>query len=465
MRTYDLAPELIVVAAAVGLLLAPRLGGRLGGEWQQPWWRWAAIAAALLALGAELWLGATIGSLFGAAWQQDRFALFAKAALLLGLVVLVSVADWEAELTWDVVPLGFLAVFGGMVAASASSLVGLWAGLELAALAGVAAAGMAARATGLRLLVLSAVAGGLVAIGFAYLYAVAGGSSLPAVQQALASRPASLPVALAVLVLLGGLAVRVGLAPFHYATVEGSAGAPPAAAAVLGALTVGAAVVVAAKLLAALVGLNQAWGPWLAAVAAFTILVAGLRALVTGSLRGMAAWLVVGQAGWVVAALAGHNLRSTAAALFLLGALLVAGAGAPVLAQAVDEGAGPPGLARRDPLRAAGLAVVLLSLAGVPPLPGFFGQFAVAAELVRTGIGWLLGVGLLGSVVAAAAVVRPLHAFYLESGALETRRGPRVATTWTLAALVPAALLLAYIVFAYPVHDLAIQGATALGLR
>jgi NADH:ubiquinone oxidoreductase subunit 2 (subunit N) len=195
------------------------------------------------------------------------------------------------------------------------------------------------------------------------------------------------------------------------------------------------------------------------------MLVSGLRALAVRSVRDLAAWLVVGQVGWVAAALAVHDQRAGAAALFLVGALLVSATAAPALAQRIQASGGPAGLGRRDPLRAAGLALALLSLAGVPPLAGFFGEFAVAAELVRSGLGWLLGAGLLAWVMAIASVVRPLRAFYLESGPMETRRGPRVAATWAIGALVPALLAIAYGLFAYPIHDLAIQGATALGLR
>src|SRR2546430_7374848 len=149
MRTYDLLPEAIVMAAAVGLLLIGRVPALEAPRWRP----WVALTAALGALVAELWLGATIGALFGGGWEQDRFSLFAKAALLLGLLTLIASADWDDDWTWEAVPLAFLVVFGGMVAASASSLVGLWAGLELAALSGVAAAGLAARIVGVRLLV------------------------------------------------------------------------------------------------------------------------------------------------------------------------------------------------------------------------------------------------------------------------------------------------------------------------
>ncbi|HYW27768.1 MAG TPA: hypothetical protein VE953_26590, partial [Terriglobales bacterium] len=86
-----LAPEAVVVASAVALLLGARLLPRR--RWL--WLRIGALAAAVVALGLELWLGAAVGTLFNGGWQQDRFSLFAKGALLLGLIVLVA-ADLEA---------------------------------------------------------------------------------------------------------------------------------------------------------------------------------------------------------------------------------------------------------------------------------------------------------------------------------------------------------------------------------
>src|SRR5207244_9757355 len=109
VRTYDLLPEAIVLAAAVGLTLSGRASDEDGRRWRP----WAALAAALLGLIAELTLGATVGTLFGGGWEQDRFALFAKGALLLGLVTLIASADWDDERTWQAAPLAFLAVFGG----------------------------------------------------------------------------------------------------------------------------------------------------------------------------------------------------------------------------------------------------------------------------------------------------------------------------------------------------------------
>ena len=453
MRIFTLFPEAVVLATALALPLVRRLLP------ERRELSWLAPLAALAALLLELWLGAQVGSLFSGGWLQDRFSLFAKAALLLGLLVFV-VLDRELEARSDLDAFAFLAVFGGMVAASAPSLVGLWAGLELAALAGVAAGGLSSRRAGSELLFISATAGGLLALGFAFLYAVAGTTSLAGLRLGLSHRQLAPSLALIVLLALSGLLLRLALAP-----LAGSGGrvADGRSQAVSAGFLSAVALLVAAKLLPSLGATAAVWGPWLAGLSAAAMILGGLRAAAQLRPERQAAWLAVGQLGWVAAALASPQQRGTAAALFLLGCLLLGWVGAVGLARL--EVAELAGLSTRDPLRAAGLGLVLLSLAGAPPLGGFFGEFVVAAELIRSDLGWVLAAGLLGGLAGLYGVVRTLARVYLEATPEPPRRGPRPASVWTPSALLPAALVLAYGLLAYPIHSLASQGAAALGLH
>jgi NADH:ubiquinone oxidoreductase subunit 2 (subunit N) len=462
MRTWVLAPEAVVVASAVALLLGARLLPRR--RWL--WLRVAALVAAIAALGLELWLGVSVGTLFGGGWQQDRFSLFAKGALLLGLIVLVA-ADLEAgdpDSGWSALPLAFLVAFGGMVAASATSLVGLWAGLELAALAAVAAAGVSAREVGARLLLVSAVAGALVLVGFAVLYAMAGGASLAALSTGLKPTAIGAPLAFVLLLTLTGVVVRLGLAPFQLATLEGGLAVGPVGAGALGGLLTGVAAAVAARLLGGLDAVNLAWAPWLSALAAFAMALGGLRAATASSARAIVAWLVVAQVGWLAAGLAVHDRRGSAAALLVLGALLLAAAAAPALAADDAGDVRLAGLRRAQPVRAVGLTILLLSLAGVPPLAGFVGELAVAAELIRSSTAWVLAVGLLGSLLALVGVVRVIREMYLEPGPEPSRGARAPARRWSPAPLAPALLVLLYTLLANPISGLALQGAAALKL-
>ncbi|MDQ6772534.1 MAG: hypothetical protein M3024_06035 [Candidatus Dormibacteraeota bacterium] len=475
MRLTALIPEALVLGAAAALLIGPWVLAVAARRWLVP----GASVAALAALGVELWLGAQVGALFGGGWLQDRFSLYAKAAVLIGLLVIASVSGWGEERTPRALAAAFLAAFGAMVAASAASLVGLWAGLELAALAGVAGFrwGLApeswteaAVSRGSRFLAVSGLTAALTALGFAFVAAFAASTQLTTIAAVLTAPRASAPLAVAVLVLLAALALRVGLAPFQALLLSEEETWPPAAAA-LGTLVIAAGVIVAARLLASLVGVNAAWAPWFSALAAVAMLWGGLRAAWLRSPRTVAVWLTVQQVGWIAAGLAAHDRRATAAALFLLGCLLPAAAAAPLLAEGVEKTGGWAGLANRDPLRAAAMAAALLSLAGVPLLAGFFGEFTVAAELIRSGMSWLLGVGLLAGILGGFGAVGALAPMVLESGAVAAAaaarrgRGGRPVLVVTVGALAPLVLLAAIGFFANPIHGLALQGAAALGLR
>src|SRR5256885_1508260 len=137
----------------------------------------------------------------------------------------------------------------------------------------------------------------------------------------------------------------------------------------------------------------------------------GAAALAVRSPRPRLAYLAVGQLGWVAAGLATHFRSGTAASLFLLGAFAVAATCGPALLGRA-EGGEPAiaGFGSVRPVRAAGLALAMLSLAGAPPLAGFFGELAVAASLAQSGNFALLGVGLLGSVISVAAPGRAQEA-------------------------------------------------------
>ena len=461
MRTTVLLPELLVAAAAVGILLLHRVR-LLGSRWLAS----GALVMALVALGLELWLGAQVGTLFDGGWHQDRFALAGKAALLVALVALIASSDWDSEILAAVLPFAFLAVFGGMVLASAPSLPGLWAGLELAALSGVGAAGAASRETGLRLLTASALAGVVIAVGFAFLYAITGAATLSGLRQTLINEPVTLPTALILLLTLTGIAVRLGLAPLQSAA-GGGVVVSSVGATVLDGLAAGAAGLALVKLLGSAYGANPAWSLWLGVLASAAMTLGGLRALAATSPRALVTWLIVQQSGWLAAGLVTHERRGSAAALFLLLPLLLGATAGPLLAGASDLPLGRlAGLGRREPARALALSLVLLSLAGVPPLAGFFGEFTVAAELIRSGFAWLLAIGLFGALLSTVAALRAIRLFYFEQ-TIEEARGTsgRVIARWAAGPFASAALIIAYGFFANPIHNLAVQGASALGLH
>jgi len=470
MRAYLLVPEALVAGTALLILVAGRFG-YLPRSWRA---RLPGVVAAVVvvALIVELWAGGTLASLFGGGFVQDRFALFAKAAVLLTLVSAIAVTDWSAE---DSVYVGLamilLAGFGVMVVASAGDFVPLWAGLELAGACGVALVGLRRPDIGLRLLLAGGIATALFVIGFAFVYATTGAADLTSARLVMGREAPTLPLAIPVLLLLGGLAVRAGIAPFHLAGVPASLGASPAGSGILLGLVAAAALLAAIKITALLSPTPETLSLYLGVVAAVAMVGGGAAALGVSAPRARLAYLAVGQVGWVAAGLSTHYLSGLGGALFLVGAFMLAATCGPAILGGAEGGeASLAGMGALRPVRALGIALVFLSLAGVPPLAGFFGEFAVAAALAQGGHFGLLAVGLVGSVLSLAAALGTLRVLYLQSAPEEARRAaslahPGLTFVSSAGAVLVCVVIVAYGAFANPILGLAYQGAEALGLR
>jgi NADH-quinone oxidoreductase subunit N len=432
-----LLPEALVAGAGLVCLLERRLR-----VLRRPRAPLAVAAVVLVALAVELVEGGQLTLLFNGGFSQDRFALFAKAAILLTTLLIVLAADWR-ELGPTSLGLTLLAALGGMVAASATDLVVVWAGLQLAVLTSIAALGLRDPATARRLLPVLGGLAALVALGMALVAAGAGTLVLSSMRTALVT-PVALPLVIAVLLVLGALLAQLGLAPF------------------LGPLASAAAGIALLKFAGAVIGLAVAWNVLVPAVAVLAMLAAALGAVAGGPARGIVGWAGLLQLAWVVAGLAGGSRLALGASLFLFGAYLLASAAAPLALG--DTPHGLAGLAERSPARAAGFAVCLLSLAGIPPLAGFFGEFAVAAQLAHAGLFWLVAAGFLAWAVVGFAVLRDLRLVFLASPGEQVVQGTRGWLAGGGAALA-AVVVVAYVFLANPISGLAVQGATAIGLR
>ncbi len=470
MTNFLLVPEALVVAGAVALLLIGRFG-TLRRRWR-PYLPVATTLLVLAALLVELWAGAVVGSYLGGGLLEDRFALFAKVTALLAAGMAIAVADWSAEDSLSIgLSMPLIAAFGVMVAASAGDFVGLWAGVELAAAAGVVLVATRRPELGLRLLVIGGVASAMLLAGFAFLYAVTGVGQLPGMQQILFEANPTLPLAIPVLLLVSGLAVRAGLAPFHVGNVTGTVGASPVGAGLVLGLGATAAIVAAIKVTAMLSPLPAVFSPYLTLVAAVAMVGGGAAALAARSPRARLAYLAAGQVGWIAAGLVTHYRLGLGASLFLMGAFAVAATAGPAVMGGAREGeAGLAGMGALRPARAAGLTLALLSLAGAPPLAGVFGEFAVAAALGQSGGMALLALGLLGAMLSLAAAVATVRVIYFQRPPEEGRRGSGAAlpiwTRFSAAGAIALCIVIgAYGLFGNPIISLANQGAEALGLR
>jgi NADH-quinone oxidoreductase subunit N len=453
--TVGVPEGLVGAAALVAWFMPARARGRRATE--------VPLTFGLVLLAAwivELSWGSAVGTAFDGGFVQDRFALYAKSFLILAALLGLALTDWEiAERPERESSLLLWACFGGLVAASAGDLVVLWAGCALAVVAAGAALGLH-----FRLLLSAAGALVLAALGFAFVYSFAGQSDLGAIAASLPAGTTSGSLAVATVIGLaglGGVVISAGL------MVRGAASWPAESSLAAGPITglaAGAGGVALLRFAAAVVGASAGWAPFLAAVAAILLLGGAAAALGARSVRGLVGWLTLAQTGWIVAGVAVHDRAAVAAALYLLGVFLVAFCGLSALLgeDLLDRLPALAGHGGRAPAAAAAIGIALLSLAGAPPLGGWFGEFAVASALAGGGYFWLLFVGLGAGLLALAAVVRVLVMMFLTEpaeGTVTVLNSVRAAASVGL-----VVVIVGFALFANPLHSLAMQGAEGLRL-
>ena len=468
MQYLALLPELLLLVG--GLVALAAFSERAAAIGVVPA---LAFLFAVAAFGIELWQGAQLATFAGNTYAQDRFALFGKAAITLTLAVWVAATRADPDFDDRLLPLGFLIALGGAAVSSASVVPILWVGLLLA-VGGFCVPFLAVpdrRRDGRALAGMT----GLVAAGVGLLVLSLAFHTWRLSQLITAIPRSPIPLGgglLAMLALAGVVTPLIGAgyaARAEEATLGEAArgrsrgGLEPGLPALLGGPVTVVLILAAARIGAAAFSVGPLWGPLLAVLSVAAALGGALAALAARSVRGLIGWLVLGQAGWALGALAAHGRMGTAAGLFLVVAVGLAGATAPLLATGLDgPRAGVAGLGGRQPGRGIGLSVTLLSLAGAPPAAGFFALFWGGLALVQSRLIWVVCALLLAAALGTWAVVRVLLLLWIEPE-LEEHRSTAAITG--LAGLLAAAAVLLLGVLANPISNLALQAAEAIGLR
>jgi NADH-quinone oxidoreductase subunit N len=447
-----LSPLIVLIAAALLILVLDMLiaNKRVLG--------WLSLVCMLGALAAAIWCPTTTPT-FQQMAVADGLARFASIAILIGgslaiLLALDRVGDFTHR-AGAYYALVLLATAGMVAMVIASNLMTIFLALEIFSVAlyilvGFNQRDMRSGEAALKYFLLGAFASAFFLYGIALIYAATGTTSLDGISKALA--PLSVPLPFAPLLPIGvgllivGFGFKVALVPFHMWTPDAYQGAPTPVTAFMSVAT---KVAVFAALLRVLASLDSHDKPWLMALAVLAVLtmtLGNLAALRQTSLKRMLAYSSIAQAGYLLTGLAAGNAKGAEGALYYLIAytFMTLGAFAVVLAvQRHDENdvsiERMHGLASRQPALAALMAIFMLSLAGIPPLAGFFGKLYVFTGAVEAGMIWLAIVGVINSAIAAYYYLRVTVVMFMAdpvAGAVEAPK-PRwpVMTTIVLAAV------------------------------
>ncbi|CAD5378876.1 NADH:ubiquinone oxidoreductase, membrane subunit N [Pseudomonas sp. OF001] len=333
-----------------------------------------------------------------------------------------------------------LACAGGIVLVSAQHLAGLFIGLELLS---VPTYGLIAYAffnrrsleAGIKYMVLSAAGSAFLLFGMALLYAESGSLSFAGIGASLAADGLGQLVQIGVGMMLIGLAFKLSLAPFHLWTPDVYEGAPAPVSAFLATASKVAVFAVLLRLYQVSPAFADGWlGQLLSLLAIASILVGNLLALLQSNLKRLLGYSSIAHFGYLLIALiASKGLASEAIGVYLLTYVLTSlGAfgvitlmSTPYQGRDTDALFEYRGLFWRRPYLTAVLAVMMLSLAGIPLTAGFIGKFYVVAAGVENQQWWLLGALILGSAIAVYYYLRVMVSLFLVEPSLQRRDAPQ----------------------------------------
>ena len=319
-----------------------------------------------------------------------------------------------------------------MMAVSAAEMISLFLSLELLAvnlyvLTALARRGAGAISASLGYLVVGTASSGLLLYGMGLVFGLSGETNLSAAGRALASvNPNQAAALLALSLLLGGLAFRMGLLPVRWWTRGFEVGIPLRVLIFIESVGVVAALAMFGRFATATFsGTGIAYPAVIAGVAAVAMTAGNLLALTQTSLRRLLAYSSIAQAGFALMAFTDLKRVGISALLVFLVALALTTLGAfgtvVAYARSVHSDAirDLAGMSRWSPALALALAVALLSLAGLPPVAGFFGKLLVLQAAVDGGYAWLAVIGVANIVLAAFGYLRIIRTAFLDSPVFE----------------------------------------------
>ena len=422
---FVILPEIVLSVYAMIALLVGVYGGK---DKLAPVILWATTGL-LVAVG--LWIGLQgrgTTEAFGGMFIDDAFSRFAKVVILLSAAAILLMSEGymarRGLLRFEYPILIALAAVGMMMMVSAGDLIALYMGLELQSLSLYVVASLrrdSVKSTeaGLKYFVLGALSSGLLLYGASLVYGFAGTTSFSGIIEA-AQGETPLGLLFGLVFVMAGLAFKVSAAPFHMWTPDVYEGSPtPVTAFFATAPKVAAMGLFARVVHDAFGGVVSDWQQIMAFLSVLSMFLGAIAAIGQTNIKRLMAYSSIAHMGYALMGLAAGTAFGVQAMLVYMAIYVTMNIGtfAFILAmekdgQPVVEIASLSQYSRRDPIKALCMLVLLFSLAGVPPLVGFFGKYYVLLAAVDAGLAWLAVAGVVASVIGAFYYLRIVYLMY-----------------------------------------------------
>jgi NADH-quinone oxidoreductase subunit N len=429
------SPEVVVVVTALVVLALGLASARGAGICS------AVAAAGLLFAAAAVLMLPAQATLFGGMLVITPLTSFFKIiclALAFFTVILARGVNTPHH-HGEYLALLLLATIGLMLLVGSEELLMIFIGLELTGLSLYVMAGFdksdpRSAEAGLKYFLFGSTASAFTLFGLSFVYGMCGTTGLVTIGQKLTAGPTQPLLAAGIVMTLIGFAFKIAAAPFHLWAPDAYQGAPIPSAAFIASGSKVAAFVVLGKIVlvgfgpvqgsAAWHAMIAGWSPVLAALAALSIVIGNLVALAQSNVRRLLAYSAVAHTGYTLLGLVAGGREGFSATLFYTTVYAFTLVGAFGVVALVRRETGGDDLAHfsalrsRSPLLAGCMAIFMLSLAGLPPLAGFFGKFYLFSAAMRAGenhgLLWLVALALLGSFVSLYYYLAVLKAIFVD---------------------------------------------------
>ncbi|MEM8958693.1 MAG: NADH-quinone oxidoreductase subunit NuoN [Pseudomonadota bacterium] len=401
-----------------------------------------------------LWIGLSVQdsrTAFNGMFIDDGYARFAKVMILASAAAVLFMSQEYMErrglLRFEYPILITLAAVGMMVMVSAGDLMALYMGLELQSLALYVVAALrrdSVKSTeaGLKYFVLGALGSGLLLYGASLTYGYAGTTQFAGIVTTATEGELSLGLLFGLVFLAAGLAFKVSAAPFHMWTPDVYEGSPTPVTAFFATAPKVAAMLLFGRLLHGAFGEAVAdWQQIIAFLSVLSMFLGAIAAIGQTNIKRLMAYSSIAHMGFALMGLAAGTALGVQAMLVYMAIYVTMNIGTFAFILSMERNGQPVTdiaslrmYSRRDPLRALAMLVLMFSLAGVPPLVGFFGKLYVLTAAVEAGLTWLAVAGVIASVIGAFYYLRIVYFMYFgeETEPLDSAAQP-VLTVFLLA--------------------------------
>jgi NADH-quinone oxidoreductase subunit N len=430
-RFAPILPELILGIGGIILMMVAAFTGRRGAGLTS----WLAVALLLAATAALVGAPSHAGPVFDGLFTADLFGAFGKAVMFpAAAVAIIAAHGWferGSEHASEYAVLILFSAVGMGVMVSATSLISLYVGLELQSLSAYVLASYRrtderSAEAGLKYFVLGALASGILLYGISLLYGFTGTTNFTGIASAFARGAPSLGLLFGLVFVLAGLAFKASVVPFHMWTPDVYEGAPTPVTMFFGTAPKVAAVLLATRFcLDALAPATDAWRQIVIFAALASIFLGAVGAFGQTNIKRLLAYSSINNVGFALVGLAAAGRAGASSVLFYMAVYVVMTLGAFLCVMWMRDEEGHPvesiqslsGLSQTRPAFAAALAIFMFSLAGIPPLFGFWPKLMVFQAAVQSGYTALAVAAIVGTVVGAYYYLKIIKVMYMDEPA------------------------------------------------